>query len=275
MRESGERPYYGFNAVRYITFALIGIGIIIMVIAIVLTLSAYPIWALILCWGLGAILFIFGVLWHLLMGFASDPKKMELLQRDFLEHLERIWNGKGKVLDIGTGSGRAAIEVARHFPEAQVVGMDLWSKGWRFFGVAKAQAEDNAKIENVSDRCVFQQGNALDMPFEDGEFQLVVSSFVFHEIRIPDRTELFKEAIRVLAPGGIFMIFDVFYSLNRKYKAGNVSELLEKIERLGAEGVEYRSLKEANINLGSMAHLWRVAYIFGRKAGSGQGHLLE
>jgi len=267
MRKSAEKPYYGFKAVKYIVYALIGVGLTVIGIAILLTSLAYPVWALILCWCLVVILFMVGILWYLFMGFASTPKKIDLLQRDFLEHLERIWDGRGKVLDIGTGSGRAAIEIARHFPEARVVGMDLWSKGWRFFGVARAQAENNARIENVSDRCVFQQGNALDMPFEDGEFQLVVSSFVFHEIGgIPDRTELFKEAIRVVAPGGIFMILDVFNSLDRAYKTGSIPELLEKIESLGAEDVKHRSLREAGIKLGGMSHFWRIAYISGRKA---------
>jgi SAM-dependent methyltransferase len=265
MRERIEKSYYGFKAVRYIAFSLIGIGIIVITIAAFLTSLAYPTWALILCWILGVILLIAGILWHLFMGFAANPRKIQLLQRDFLERLERIWDGTGKVLDIGTGSGRTAIEIAKHFPEAQIVGMDLWSKGWRFFGVSKAQAETNSRIENVSNRCVFQQGNALDMPFKDREFQLVVSSFVFHEIGIYDRTELFREAIRVLAPGCIFMILDVFNSLDKVYKAGNISELLEKIEGLGVEEVEHKSLKEAGIRLGGMAHFWRIAYISGRK----------
>jgi SAM-dependent methyltransferase len=266
MRRNTQKPYYGFNAVRYITYALIGVGLTVIGLAIALTSLKYSVWALILCWGLGAVLFIAGILWHLFMGFASNPKKIDLLQRDFLGHLGKTWDGRGKVLDIGTGSGRAAIEIAKYFPEAHVVGMDLWSKGWRFFGVSRTQAEDNARIESVSNRCVFQQGSALDMPFEDGEFQLVVSSLVFHEIRVRDRTELFKEAIRVVAPGGIFVILDTFNSLDRAYKTGNVSELLEKIEKLGAEDVKHRSLKEAGIKLGGMSHFWKITYIFGRKA---------
>ena len=265
VKERVEKLYYGFKAVRYISFSLIGIGIILISIAAVLTSLAYPTWAFILCWILGGISLISGILWHLFMGFAANPNKIELLQRDFLERLEKIWDGKGKVLDIGTGSGRVAIEIAKRFPEAQIVGVDLWAKGWRFFGVSKAQAETNARIQNVSNRCVFQHGSALDMPFEDSEFQLVVSSFVFHEIGIPDRTELFREAIRVLAPGCVFMILDVFNSLDKAYKTGKISELLEKIEGLGVEDVEHIGLKEAGIRLGGMAHFWRIAYISGRK----------
>jgi ubiquinone/menaquinone biosynthesis C-methylase UbiE len=144
--------------------------------------------------------------------------------------------------------------------------MDLWSKSWRFFGVSRAQAETNARTENVGNRCVFQHGNALDMPFEDGEFQLVVSSFVFHEIGIPDRTDLFREAIRVVAPGCIFMIVDVFNALKKAYKVEDMSKLLEKIEGLGVENVEHKSLKEAGVRLGGMAHVWRIGYISGRKS---------
>jgi ubiquinone/menaquinone biosynthesis C-methylase UbiE len=65
-------------------------------------------------------------------------------------------------------------------------------------GMTKAGAGKNTRIENVSGRRTFQYGDALDLPFEDGEFQLVVSSFVFHEIPVPDRTVLLKEAVRVL-----------------------------------------------------------------------------
>jgi ubiquinone/menaquinone biosynthesis C-methylase UbiE len=266
MRDGTEKPYYGFNAVRYIALSLSGVGIIVIASAAVFTVFTYPIWAVILCWFLGALFLITGILWHLLMGFAVNPRKVELLQRDFLQRLERLWNGKGKVLDIGTGSGRTAVEIAKHFPEAQVVGMDLWSKNWRFFGVSRAQAETNARIENVSNRCVFQHGSALDMPFENDEFQLVVSSFVFHEIGIRDRTELFREAIRVLSPGCMFMIVDVFNSLDKAYKAENISQLLKKIEGLGAENVEHTSMKEAGVRLGGLAHVWRIGYISGRKS---------
>jgi hypothetical protein len=111
-------------------------------------------------------------------------------------------------------------------------------------------------------------GNALDMPFEDGEFQLVVSSFVFHEVGIPDRTQLFREAVRVLASGCMFMILDQFNSLDRAYKVGNVSELLAKIEKLGVEDVEHRSLKEAGVRLGGASHFRRIAYVSGRKVGN-------
>ena len=128
--------------------------------------------------------------------------------------------------------------------------------------MAKAGAERNARIEKVNDRCTFQQGNVLDLPFKDGEFQLVVSTFVFHEVHVPDKTVLFKEVIRVLAPGGRFVICDLF---PKGYKVKNVPELLKKMEQLGVEDVKHKALKEAGIDLGRLYHIWGIAYLSGVK----------
>jgi SAM-dependent methyltransferase len=257
-----EKPYYGYRINKYITAALVGGGIIGIVLAIPFTFFKYSTWFLILCCALGVILLICGVFWHLAFGFVNDPKKIEKLEENFADQLRKLWDGKGKVLDIGTGLGRAAIQIAKRFPQTQVIGVDTWTKMWGYFGMTKAGAERNARIENVNDRCTFQHGNALELPFKDGEFKLVGSAFVFHEIRIPDRTVLFKEVVRVLAPGGIFLICDLF---PRGYKVKNILELLKKVEYLGFADVTFVSLKEAGVNLGRLAHIWQIGYLSGRK----------
>ena len=262
MKKNLEKPYYGYRVNRYITAALIGGGITGIALAIIFTVSGYSTWALILCWALGAGLLIFGVFWHLAVGFVNDPKKTELFYDNFLDQMGGVWDGKGKVLDIGTGLGRAAIAVAKQFPEAQVVGVDTWTKKWGFWGMTKAGAETNARIEKVSDRCTFQCGNALDLPSKYGGFQLVVSSFVFHEVPAPDRTALLKEVVRVLASGGAFVICDSF---PRGYKVKNVTELLERVEHLGVENVTHKTLKEAGLNLGKIDQIWGGAYLSGVK----------
>jgi SAM-dependent methyltransferase len=204
MRENTEELYYGYRVIKYISIGLIGGGIVGIALGITFTVLAYSTWVLALCWALGAILLLVGVFWQVTMGFTTDPRKIESIADNFLDRLEAVWDGKGKVLDIGTGRGRVAIEVAKRFPDARVIGMDIWPKMWSVFGQTKAGAEKNATIAKVGDRCTFQYGNALDLPFEDGEFQLVVSNFVFHEVNAPDRMILFKEIARALAPGGTF-----------------------------------------------------------------------
>ena len=262
MKENLEKPYYGYRINKYLTAALVGGGIIGITLAIAFTILGYSTWVLILCWALGAILLICGVFWYLTFAFVNSPKKIEHFRDNFVDQLRAVWDGKGKVLDIGTGLGQAAIKVARRFPEARVIGVDTWTRFWGLWGMTKEGAEKNARIVNVDDCCTFRKGNALNLPFEEGEFQLVVSSFVFHEIHVPDRTVILREVIRVLAPGGYFVICDLF---PRGYKVRNVSELLRKVEGLGIKDVRHKTLEKAGIDLGRPYRIWGIAYLSGRK----------
>lgn len=141
---------------------------------------------------------------------------------NLLTHLE--WDGKGKLLDIGCGSGAMAIKAARRFPAAQVVGVDYWGFSWDY---AKEQCEQNAVLEGVSGRTSFQHGDAADLAFADDTFDAVVSNFVFHEVKSqPDKLELIREALRVLKPGGVFALEDIFFS---KGIYGDIETLLQKL----------------------------------------------
>lgn len=134
---------------------------------------------------------------------------------------ESIWcEGCKHILDIGCGSGALTIEIAKRFPEAKVTGVDYWGRGWDY---SKAQCERNAWIEGVNSRTVFMQGDAAKLPFTDGEFDVVVSNLTFHEVRSqPDKKQVIKEALRVVKPGGIFALHDLFYD-HSKY--GETKEL--------------------------------------------------
>ena len=268
MEGNSEKLYYGYRINRYIAAALTGLGITGIALGIAFTILAYSTWVLILCWVLGIILLAFGIFWHLTMGFTADPKKMESIKDSFLDELGTIWNGKGKVLDIGTGRGWVAIEIAKQFPGAQVVGIDIWTKFFSLMGQTKTGAEKNARISNVNDRCTFQYGNALDLPFEDGEFRLVVSSFTFHEIHVPDRKVLFREVARVLAPGGTFLILDFFFEgfALKGYKVTSAEELLGKVQEMGIEDAKIKPLKEVGVDLGRFyRHFWECDFLSGRK----------
>ena len=261
MKKGIEEPNYGFKGVLLITLALIGGGAVIMALAIAFTVFSYSTWQLALCWFFGVVLLIAGLFWDSMTSVAH-PANIRALESNLLNLLRADWDGKGKVLDIGTGSGRLAVPIASEFPEANVTGVDIWVKAWGHAGLTKARAEKNAAIENVADRCVFQYGSVLELPFEDGEFSLVVSAFVFHEISVPDRTVLIAEALRVLARGGYFLICDLF---PRGYKVRNIPELLEKVQQLGVDDVRHKSLKEVGVDLGRLSFIWGMSYLSGKK----------
>ena len=89
------------------------------------------------------------------------------------------WNGQGKGLDIGTGAGPLAIQLAKTYPESKVSGIDYWGKLWNY---SKNMCEKNAKIEGVADQTSFKRASASKLPFEDEEFDAIVSNFTLEII---------------------------------------------------------------------------------------------
>lgn len=144
------------------------------------------------------------------------------------------WNGRGKALDIGTGAGALAIELAKKFPESDVVGIDYWGKGWNY---SKQQCEENAKHEGVADQIVFQKASASSLPFNDGEFDAIVSNFVYHEVRdTRDKRGLINESLRVLKKGGTFSLQDTF---KNKRRYGITEDLIQQIKEWGIQQVNF------------------------------------
>ena len=94
--------------------------------------------------------------------------------------LERIDGQVRRALDVGTGTGAGARALARHFPSAEIVGVD----------VAPAMLEEARRLAPGIE---FVEGDAAALPFGDGEFDLVA-----HANMIP----FLDETARVLRPGG-------------------------------------------------------------------------
>ena len=146
-----------------------------------------------------------------------------------LDRLE--WDGQGKALDIGTGSGRVAIYLAKRYPLAYVVGIDYWGNPWTY---SKSVCDRNAEIEGVADRVLFQRASAVSLPYEDGEYDLATSNFVFHSVRVVDKISLIKEALRVVKKGGAFAFQDLF---NKQFY-GDIGLFYEELKTWGLKEVK-------------------------------------
>ena len=90
-----------------------------------------------------------------------------------------------RVLDLGTGTGEAALLAARRFPDAEVVGVDL----------ADAMVEEARRKTppELRRHLHFERADASRLPFEDGAFDLVL---------LANMIPFFDELARVTAPGG-------------------------------------------------------------------------
>lgn len=139
---------------------------------------------------------------------------------------------EGKVLDIGCGSGALTIAVAKENPKSYVIGLDRWGKEYASFN--KKLCEDNAKIEGVSARTEFIEGNAVKLPFKDGSFDAIVSNYCIHNIPSRDRQKILLEALRTLKKGGTFALHDIY----SRGKYGDMDGFVDKLKSKGYEKVE-------------------------------------
>ena len=153
------------------------------------------------------------------------------------------------MLDVGTGRGFLAIELAKAVPGCHVVGIDIWNgpakgqmhKGF-LIGNSKENAERNARLEGVSDRVEFRQCDAREMPFDSESFDVVVSSAAVHQMIEfgVDRPRVLDEIYRVLKPEGRLAIGEPMIG----------QRIGERLRVAGLSGIEIQSLKSgANISV--------------------------
>jgi len=97
------------------------------------------------------------------------------------------------VLETAAGTGVVTEALARALPDAEIVATDL-----------NQAMLDIAAARPAIAHLRFQQADALDLPFEDGSFDLVVCQFgaMFY----PDKVQGHSEAYRILRDGGHYLL---------------------------------------------------------------------
>ena len=137
---------------------------------------------------------------HLMFGLT---RPMELPTDRFLA------SGSGRVLDAGAGSGRAGVGVLIARPKATVTALDIYSGYWGIDDNTPEKFMANARAAGAGHRAEARTGDMREMPFDDAEFDAVVSSYAIDHLSQKGTSQAIGEVHRVLKAGGGFLLLIV------------------------------------------------------------------
>jgi len=91
------------------------------------------------------------------------------------------------ILDAGCGDGIVSVLIARKFPQAKIVALDI--------SVPNLKRAEKLAVENKVNNIKFIKGDAESLPFDENSFDLVISSHVLEHL--PDFHKGLREIYRV------------------------------------------------------------------------------
>jgi ubiquinone/menaquinone biosynthesis C-methylase UbiE len=109
--------------------------------------------------------------------------------------------GPSRILDVGSGTALIPIELCRRAPTVNVDGIDLAEH-------MLAVGRRNVERAGLDARITLHKRDAKRTGFADGSFGGIVSNSIVHHI--PEPRDVFAEMWRVLAPGGVLFVRDLF-----------------------------------------------------------------
>lgn len=108
------------------------------------------------------------------------------------------------LLEVSCGRGGGLNALRDQAPELHATGLDI----------AASAIDFCRRTYGESDRLRFIQGSALDLPFPDESFDIVLNVEASNDYG--DRRSFFQEVARVLKPGGVFLYADTFRADQRE-----------------------------------------------------------
>jgi ubiquinone/menaquinone biosynthesis C-methylase UbiE len=127
---------------------------------------------------------------------------------------------RAKVLDAGTGTARIPIILSQMHPQWQIWGIDLAENMLKL-------GSQNVKAARLQERINLKLVDAKQLPYSDGQFEMVISNSLIHHL--PNPLPFLLELKRVLQPQGAICIRDLI----RPADAATIDRLVKEI------GTEY------------------------------------
>lgn len=107
-----------------------------------------------------------------------------------------------RILDVGCGSGEITARLARRYPSAELVGVDI---------LEGPLAHARGRAGELGDRVRFEQGDAFALAHADASFDLVVCRHLSQAVPAPEK--MLAELVRVCRPGGWVHVLSEDYGM--------------------------------------------------------------
>jgi len=173
-----------------------------------------------------------------------------------------------RLLDLGCTVGGNLLPYLEVFPQCEAYGIDVCAPLLRYA---------HARAESLGVTVHYSQQNAEKTDFADDSFDIVCSSFFLHEHSIAVTRRVFKEARRILKPGGImvhmelppdsqtspyysfYLNWDAYYNNEPHYAAFRALDLRQEVLRAGFKAKDAFQIRIPNHGTVSDAEFTAVA----------------
>lgn len=173
-----------------------------------------------------------------------------------------------RLLDLGCTVGANLLPYLEVFPDCEAHGIDVCAPLLRYA---------HARAESLGVAVHYSQQNAERTDFPDDSFDIVCSSFFLHEHSIAVTRRVFKEARRILKPGGVmvhmelppdaetspyysfYLNWDAYYNNEPHYAAFRALDLRKEVMGAGFEARKFFQIRIPNHGTVSDAEFKAVA----------------
>lgn len=123
------------------------------------------------------------------------------------------------VLEVACNMCTTSIQLARQY-QCRITGIDMDTR-------ALEKARANIREANLEGFIQVQQGNALNLPFEDESFDVIINEAMLTMLNGTAKLKAVAEYFRVLKPGGLLLTHDI--TLTKDHAGETLSELHQTI----------------------------------------------
>jgi tRNA (cmo5U34)-methyltransferase len=141
-----------------------------------------------------------------------------------VEALIPVLENGGTVLDLGAGTGLFSGLIARRFPRAAFVLMDV---------AENLLAEAQTRLAGAS--IDIRTADYVSAPF-GGPYAAIVSGLSIHHLADADKAAVYRKCYAALVPGGVFVNADQVLGPTAALEAGYRAQWLEGAQNAGASG---------------------------------------